>query len=304
MRRRLTLTLAFAALLHAGLLVLAKHLPAGRTAAGRAAPIVVEVELETEPEHAPASEGPSSPEPSGHDRGVNARVGAAAVAPRTGAAVARPPEPPAGEPAPLEGAEPKGAEAPWSSPPWMVGPVLDTGIGASWRPAPRATGPLAPPPEEPPRKGGGGLSDALAEHDRALGLGSGGPVLAVARDAALSALVDESAATIYVDADSSGRVTTARVVSSTGDGAGWNEVARAIVKGLRGRTLKMPPDARGITVTVRLEVAVRLPSGARAGHPVSTGVSDGMFTLGFDVADAAGRPRRVVSGQILDERRL
>ena len=149
-----------------------------------------------------------------------------------------------------------------------------------------------------------GARGRLSDHDRALGMGSGGPALAAAQDAARASTVDESTATIDIDADASGRVTSARVLNASSDTSTWNEVARAIVAALAGQTLRVPSGANGVVITVRIEVAMRLPSGARAGHGVALGCAEGCIGLTFDVADVAARPRRAVQGRILDERQL
>jgi hypothetical protein len=305
MTRRLGFSLAFATLLHAGLFLVATRIPTSSAEAGPLAPIAVELEFEAPPVAKEVeTDRREGEEPKGHSAGVNARTDRGSGSRAEASAVA-PHDAPSSESGPPAGAEPKSAEAPWKTSPWLLERPVDVGLGAEWRVVPRAAaGALAPAEEKPRGGGGGGLRDALAAHDRAIGLGSGGPVLAVARDVAFAATVDESAATIAVDADATGHVTSARVVSATSDTGGWSEVATAIVKAMRGRTLKVPPDARGIVVSVRLEVALRLPSGARAGHPVEAGFVPGAFSMSFDVADVGARPKRTVSGQIVDERPL
>ncbi len=212
--------------------------------------------------------------------------------------------------APPSGATPAGDDG-WTMPPVSAKP-FDLGLGRNAFldgriPMPPSASAPSPPADAPPPAHGysrtGGLSEALAEGDRKLGLSRGGPVVSAAHDAVATSLVpNESVATIEIRFDREGHPTMATVVDSTGAGEEWNEAARAIVASLAARPLHIPRQAEGLAVRVRVEVSLRLPSGERSAIKPSAGV--GTLGLNGDLSDISAHPRRMVSARIVNERLL
>jgi len=194
-----------------------------------------------------------------------------------------------------------GAE--WS-PSWTAPPHIDLGLdgGLMWQAVLQADRRADPTTTDTDP---GKLRDALDEGDRALGLGGGGTVVRAVHDAALAvAAIRDGSASIEVTTDAAGRVLAVHAFDVTSDEATWNEVARAIAGALLGRNVRVPPGARGVAVTVRVEVAVRTASGASSGRPVAPVANSDGVGLGFDVSDMGSRPRSVVHARVLGERRL
>jgi len=186
---------------------------------------------------------------------------------------------------------------------------LGLGEGAFWpRYGQAGTGPVGgsgptPPAAASARPDIGGLRAALAAHDRQLGLGSGGPVVSAARIAAQSGTADGNA-TISIKTDASGKVLSVALLDSTTSSAAWAAVARDMAAHLRSSPLRIPRNANGVIVTVRLEAKVRMPSGALPGK---NGVPqlDGVGVAGqFDLADIGARPARTVHATIINEQVL
>jgi hypothetical protein len=154
-----------------------------------------------------------------------------------------------------------------------------------------------------PRPDVGGLRAALHEHDQELGLGSGGRIGSAVRDAhRIIADLREGAATMQVVTDAAGNVVSVRVTDVTSDERGWAEAAEAIRSALRQRPLNVPNGARGVVVTVRVEVAMRLPSGSRGGV---SGLLNGDGIGGSaDLSDIGARPQAIAKTRVLSEEAL
>lgn len=116
------------------------------------------------------------------------------------------------------------------------------------------------------------LRTALREHDLALGIGSGGPLVGIIEETTRTSDTPwESSATFQVSTDASGHVTGIRISSVSSSMEGWKRVARQILDALRERTLRVPSGAAGIVVTLRVTSESRLPSGSRARYEPHVG---------------------------------
>jgi hypothetical protein len=151
----------------------------------------------------------------------------------------------------------------------------------------------------------GGLAEGLAAHDVAMGLGRGGTVLAVAEAAADSSEAPAVGnATFEVAVTPDGRV-SASVVRANGDNAGWERVAGEIERSLDPRTVRIPPDAAGWRVVVRIDAAVKLVDGrdVRSLHGPRMEVAPSMLQRAIEgtltdarSSTAPGRPDHVQGG--------
>lgn len=140
------------------------------------------------------------------------------------------------------------------------------------------------------------------EHDVALGLGSGGPILGALEEATrTSDLPENVSATFEVRTDATGSTTDVRVIDGSDDG--WREVARRTLVALRDRALKVPSRANGIAVRVRVTSRYVLPGGE---SPDSPGLAPDKKGLGlqFEFANVGARPRSVVHAHIIEEHPL
>lgn len=272
--------------LHAGV-ALASRWAAGPERAPLARPQSYEVSVVEVPE-APA------PVATGDARGTGGGTAPALRAPRALGPGPRLLTAPAGDPA----APSASAEAPATAaiePPEAERPV-DLGLGRIW------VRPGLPDRRKKPEwstgaQAAGGLGHALEARDQERGLGRGGVVATLARSAALGAGPEEGEATFLVMADRDGRVTS---VSLSEDRGGWSAVTRALERSLAGKRLRVPPGANGLSVAVRVQAKVQLPSGSSPKRPVR-GAGAGAE---FDVADIGATPTRVVSARVTSERVL
>jgi hypothetical protein len=284
--------LAIAFVAHAALAAAVMGIPLRAGGGPGLAKADFEIAVEDVIPEAPPVAAPSLPEHVGAEARAAAR-GAERDARGAGAARAR-----GGEAAPEASASsaPSDAEAPWSF--HATPPGVAEGTFRVPSPRDRAASPLernGRPDEQ--------LLDAPPDHSLGLGFAapSGGPVVSAVH-AAAAAVADarDGEATIEVVTDAAGHVVAVRLLDSTSDEQAWKEAARAIAAVLQGRTLAVPHGARGVAVTVHVEVAMRLPSGAKAG----SGVTPHGLGIGFDVADIGARAKPVVHASIVGERRL
>lgn len=262
---------------------------------------VVEVTIETpprEPEEAPRPE-PEAERPAPSDTTVAATPLArnAATSKHPDEAVIVSEAPPGPSSSASEG---------WA-PQWTMPQGINLGLdgGIAWRPSLNpstgdGTGEGAPAT----RPDVGMIRSALAEHDRELGFGSGGRITSAVRDAnRVIADLREGAATMQVVTDATGHVVSVRLVDVTSNERGWTEAAEAVRSALGKSTLQVPSGARGVVVTVRIEVAMRLPSGARGSGVSSLINGDGVGGTA-DLSDLGARPRAVAKTRVLSEEAL
>jgi hypothetical protein len=196
------------------------------------------------------------------------------------------------------------APAPATSGGWSLPRTtpLDLGIGTYWKSVASSDAPIAPVPEPqpvvpPPRSPDRILRDGLDAHDRELGLGTGGPLVSAAHDAASASIgPDVGSATFEVESDATGRVIAAHVLSASADIAAWNDVARELVRLMGPKTLHAPRDSRGMRTRLRIVAERALPSG---GHYTREGTG-----VHFDVADIGAKAARLVRVQLLGDASL
>jgi hypothetical protein len=211
-------------------------------------------------------------------------------------------------------------------------PSVDLGVGGYWKSvalagsaAPNAPLASASAPEPAPNRPDRRLLETLNARDMALGLSRGGPLVAAAHEAASLAIApDTGSATFDVDADESGRVMAANIVSTNGNAPAWSEVARELVNLMASKRLRPRPGTHGLRTRLRIVAARTLPSGEQvasspgavpddvaggdracegegwdrkclAGSPAGVTRSIG------DVANIGARPTRIVHAQILNE---
>lgn len=145
------------------------------------------------------------------------------------------------------------------------------------------------------------LKSALDAKDTETGSGFGGPVVSVAHSTA-GASTAMGYATFDVSTDAFGTVTMVRVVDFGGDGKSWQAMAKDLHASLGGRKLRVPTGAAGVSVRIRIEAAMKYPSGAV--KPVSPMIGPGTVGGSFDVADIGQSKKRMVSVRIVSESRI
>ncbi len=155
------------------------------------------------------------------------------------------------------------------------------------------------PPPDPAERVRTSLQTAQDNHDRELGLGWGGEVLAAARTGVIrdAAPAGEGQAVIEVELDASGVAVAARVRSASSPD-GWRRVADALLAALRGRRIRGLDGSRGGRIALRLEARERMPSGA----------SDAVKYCGtgacFDVSDVGAQKLRTINVSLERKERL
>jgi hypothetical protein len=261
---------------------------------------------------APATEPTPTDSPTSALPPRDARTATASPDP-AGRASADPAEPPAAAPSPAASSDR------WSLP--RAAPPIDLGVGTYWKSV--ALGPAQPPPAAEARPEGPPstdklLRDALQARDLELGLGSEGPLISAAHEAASPSLApDVGSATLEIESDATGKVTTARVVSGAADLPAWNDVAREIVRLSAAKRLHLPRGARGLRTQLRITAERTLPSGEKAQRTAGAVPDDACVGagatrkcnaglpmgagIGFDMSDIGAHASRIVRVQLLGE---
>lgn len=163
---------------------------------------------------------------------------------------------------------------------------------------PESSAPPATKEEQVAAKLDAQVKAGLDAHEQIVSGGYGGPVVGAAHSAALGFNAPQLGwATIDVETDAKGAVTTVKVVEFGGD-PGWQRVAKDIHGELAGRPLKVPTGANGVHVRVRISADMKYPSGATQKVQL-----EGLGAR-FDVADIGQPKRRVVAVHIVEEHRL
>jgi hypothetical protein len=153
--------------------------------------------------------------------------------------------------------------------------------------------------EEGNRQAGEAMRTALHDHDVALGLGGGGPVVKALEEAmSVSTAPNTSHAVFVAVADASGTVTQVNVESASSDPASFQAVAADLLSRLRSQKVRVPDGSHGLSVRVDVASSVGPPSGGGAGLDMA---SSGAH---FDVSDVGARPRRIIHAHILAEQIL
>jgi hypothetical protein len=255
------------------------------------APLDALVFVTEEPSDAPP---PPSIEP-GSARAPRAPV----VPPRTPVATPREPGPSSLEepPAPDVESPPTAAALPAPS---SSARVIDLGIGTYWENValgalPASTADEAREPSPPLPSPARILRDALDAHDRAIGLGSEGPLVSAAHEAASPEIApDVGSATLEIECDANGGAVTARVVYTASDAAAWSDVARELAKLVSSKRLHVPPGARGVRTRLEIVAERALPSGEKL--ETKAGAVPDDVPGGDRVCEGTGSTRRCTGG--------
>jgi hypothetical protein len=174
--------------------------------------------------------------------------------------------------------------------------------------------------------GASSVASALDARDHEAGLGPGGPLVKLAREAVRDSLAPNVGHALFeLRTDGAGIVLSVRVLDATSDRRSWEDVAAKLADSARAHPLKVPPGARGVAVTLRVDSAVRTKSGhdagetrvtlmgiplkkSRAPHPVDVNIALPMASVDLDptdlLLDATTKPERVVNAWIVAEQRL
>ncbi|APR78200.1 Hypothetical protein A7982_03547 [Minicystis rosea] len=143
------------------------------------------------------------------------------------------------------------------------------------------------------------LRDSLEQSDRDLGLGRGALISAAeSYDVRTLVPAGESVATIVVDVDAQGAAIAANVGTVTAHRGAWDRIAETMLASLRGRTIGRPGALRPTRFTVRVDVRVRLPSGARKLGECLPG-QDGVVC--FDLSDIGAHHTLQIHARVVGE---
>ena len=113
------------------------------------------------------------------------------------------------------------------------------------------------------------LRSGLAEHDRQLGLGPEGPVVAAVTELVMqSTTAPNTEALLLLRTDGSGQTVHVELAEASGDTDAWNAVARSLLQALHGKKLRVPPGSGGVTMQLRVVSREQLPSGRDPGLAV------------------------------------
>jgi hypothetical protein len=203
--------------------------------------------------------------------------------------------------------------------PWSFSPTREPpGAAASSPPVYGHDRPLLAPDATRPSREGGALAAvtaALDAHDRALGLGAGGPLIAAARAAASTSRIPvESSATLVAPTVAEGHVVAVLPTDGSGDASAWNDVAARVLQEMRGKPLHVPRGARGVRIALRIVSQVRRAAGHDGGPTVRAGTplyrcqeactASGNIDPTDAVLNATDRGERAIHVQTLTEERL
>ncbi len=129
--------------------------------------------------------------------------------------------------------------------------------------------PPAPTRAEAKERVQGALTQAARERERELGLGPEGPVLTALEAATYAGNAPIAGkATFLAIADDTGEVRSIEVVGMDADPASWRETARAALRALRGKRLRMPSAAKRAEMRIEIASELKLPSGHDPGTSV------------------------------------
>jgi len=168
------------------------------------------------------------------------------------------------------------------------------------------------------------IRDALDADDHERGLGSAGPLVSAAHEAASPSIApDVGNASFDVFSDADGKVVAVRVVSASADLPEWNDVARELMKAMGSKRMRVPRGAAGVRARIRITAERSLPSGdhsasspgavpddapgsdpACAGKGWSRKCQAGMpvgASTTFDISNLGARRSRIVHVQVVAE---
>lgn len=137
----------------------------------------------------------------------------------------------------------------------------------------------------------GGLRQSLDELDRRAGLGASGPVIRALQTIAMGSTA-RGTAVYAIRAEANGQIAAVRLTAANQDVDLFRDL------GMRLRTLsvsplRLPEEAHGLWVVVRLETTVVHPAGDRRWYPGTL--------FAFDPSNIDTQPLRVVHAQALSE---
>ena len=152
------------------------------------------------------------------------------------------------------------------------------------------------------RAAGEAMRAALHDRDVALGMGSGGPVLAALEEALFAGTAAaESHAVLVAIADATGIVTRVDVESASGDLASFRAIAEDVLNRLRGKRVRVPAASHGLSMRIDVSSRLGLPSGA---GPGGVGFDPHHVGMNFDMSDLGAHVGRLVHARILGEQLL
>jgi hypothetical protein len=138
-----------------------------------------------------------------------------------------------------------------------------------------ASGAVVPERAEGPPPGTtalGSVRAALADHDRALGLGTDSALVAAIRHAALGSRIPvKSTAVLWAKAGADGALLDAEAKGASSDAEAWNEMAAEVVRAMKGRQVRTVLGARGALLSFRVESLVRQGAGNAVAPSVRIG---------------------------------
>jgi hypothetical protein len=115
------------------------------------------------------------------------------------------------------------------------------------------------------------LAGTVHSKDKALGIDipGAGVVATTVADAMRTSSIRDARATFEVKLAADGTVQGVRMVSASGgDAQTWASVVNAAKSSLSAKTLQMGPDAKGATVTVKVESKIQYPAGSKEKYKV------------------------------------
>ncbi len=174
------------------------------------------------------------------------------------------------------------------------------------------------------------MRDDTEARDVVLGLGSSGPFLSAAREAAsIPSAPHVGRVSVDIDCDVYGTVVSARLRGASGASGDWEAFRQELVRLMAARSVRVPAGAHGLRVSLRIESERRLPSGKEvSAHPgavpddmpagidpkgcegtgltrkCASGMPIGITVTGADVTNLAARAHRMIRVALEGETRL
>ncbi|HVJ92814.1 MAG TPA: hypothetical protein VM580_23600, partial [Labilithrix sp.] len=226
-----------------------------------ASEIAIEASLANEPS---SSDPPAPPRRVvSPGRAVGATASSTTGAPASGEFGARAPGP----------AESVATESSSESSAWWFRPT-QSDIGLVTRPAARIAMPedvAAPDPGARRISSTGGLVESLDAADSARGLGRGGPERSAVDEAAHSDAAPVFGTALFAVKIGNDGSIDVDVSAASSDLAAWEGLRPLVRASLTKRPVRVPPNSRGLRVTVRVEASEQFPGGARPPPPKDQG---------------------------------
>lgn len=138
------------------------------------------------------------------------------------------------------------------------------------------------------------------------GLAPGAALATISEDLVRRSRVPtEGCARLQFDSDASGAVTAVRVLDVSAGWPEWEEVAAQIVRQARGKPMRVPAGARGLSVTIEVTSAMRTVDGGKPAHGAAAAVAGVVGAIVDPVDTAIGLAAReplvhVVKARVVD----